>query len=118
MRTCNRNFPGTDLGISQQLETDVAADEKAIVDAIARLRQNQSLEAIGFLLGADPAQLSRHLKGTRSTTLTNYLRIARALGYRCEIVLTKAETGSVTQDALSDLKITPHKVPKTPNTGK
>ena len=53
-----------------------------MIDAISELRQKElsSLEAIGYLMGADPAQLSRYLKGTRSTTLTNYLRIARALG--------------------------------------
>ena len=64
----------------------------------------------GFLLGADPAQISRHLKGIRSTTLTNYLRIARALGYRCKIVLEKAGATPASKDILSDLKITPHKV--------
>ena len=110
MRTCNRNFPGTELEISRQFEADVTADEKAIIEAIAALRQKESLEAIGFLLGADPAQISRHLKGTRSTTLTNYIRIARALGYRCKIVLEKAETSSGAGDILSNLKIAPHKV--------
>lgn len=110
MRTCNRNFPGTEIEISRQFEADVAADEKAILEAIAALRQKESLEAIGFLLGADPAQISRHLKGIRSTTLTNYLRIARALGYRCRIVLEKAETNPGASNVLSDLKIAPHKV--------
>ena len=110
MKTCNRHFPGTDGNVSRQFEADVAADEKAIIGAIAALRKTESLEAIGFLLGADPAQISRHLKGTRSTTLTNYLRIARALGYRCKVVLEKAEATSASKDILSDLKITPHKV--------
>lgn len=89
---------------------DVAADEKSIIEAIASLRQKESLEVIGFLLGADPAQISRHLKGTRRTTLTNYLRIARALGYRCRIVLEKAETAAGSGGVLSDLSIPPHKV--------
>lgn len=110
MRTCNRHFPGTDREISRQFEVDVAADEKAIVEAIAALRRKESLEALGFLLGADPAQISRHLKGTRRTTLTNYLRIARALGYRCKIVLEKAETTAATDHALSDLRIASHAV--------
>jgi hypothetical protein len=110
MKTCNRHFPGTELEISRQFQSDVAADEKAIVEAIAALRQKESLEAIGFLLGADPAQISRHLKGTRSTTLTNYIRIARALGYRCKIVLEKAEPSVGAGDVLSELKIAPHKV--------
>lgn len=110
MRTCNRHFPGTDIETSRKFEADVGADEKAIVEAIAALRQKESLEAIGFLLGADPAQVSRHLKGTRSTTLTNYIRIARALGYRCRIVLEKAETAPGSGGVLSDMKISPHKV--------
>lgn len=110
MKTCNRHFPGTDIETSRQLQSDVDVDEKAIVEAIAALRQKESLEAIGFLLGADPAQISRHLKGTRSTTLTNYLRIARALGYRCKIVLEKAESAPGSGGILSDLRIAPHKV--------
>jgi hypothetical protein len=110
MRTRNRHFPGTDLSTSQKFESDVAADEKAIIDAIAALRHKESLEAIGFLIGADPAQISRHLKGSRSTTLANYIRIARALGYRCKIVLEKAEPTSGKDDLLSGLKIMPHKV--------
>ena len=110
MRTCNRHFPGADRETSQQLENDVAADEIAIIEAIASLRQKQSLESIGFLLGADPAQLSRHLKGTRSTTLTNYIRIARALGYRCKVVLEKAETATAPNRGLPDLSLGPHKV--------
>ena len=114
MRTCNRHFPGTDLNTSQKFEADVAADEKAIVEAIAGLRHKESLEVIGYLLGADPAQISRHLKGSRSTTLTNYIRIARALGYRCKIVLEKADTSpGAGGNILSDLKITPHKVHNT-----
>jgi hypothetical protein len=112
MRTCNRHFPGTDSKISDQMALDVANDEKAIIDAIALLRQNDasSLEAIGFLLGTDSAQISRHLKGTSSTTLTNYLRIARALGYRCKIVMERAETITASKGVLSDLRIGTHMV--------
>ncbi len=110
MKTCNRHFPGADPETSRRFQSDVAADEKAIVEAIASLRDKQSLEAIGFLLGADPAQISRHLKGTTSTSLTNYIRMARALGYRCRIVLEKAESTPGTGDILSDLRIAPHKV--------
>jgi hypothetical protein len=79
--------------VSDQFALDVASDEKAIVDAIAALRgEASSIEAIGYLLGTDPAQISRHLRGVSSTTLTNYIRIARALGYRSKIVLERAET--------------------------
>jgi hypothetical protein len=42
MRTCNRHFPGTDSKISDQMALDVANDEKAIIDAIALLRQNDA----------------------------------------------------------------------------
>ena len=93
MKTCNRNFPGTERTTSDGHARDVAIDEKAMIDAISELRQKESssLEAIGYLMGADPAQLSRYLKGTHSTTLTNYLRIARALGYRSRLVLEKAD---------------------------
>jgi hypothetical protein len=38
MRSCNRNFPGAAREVSDQFALDVAADEKAIVDAIAALR--------------------------------------------------------------------------------
>jgi hypothetical protein len=109
MRSCNRNFPGAAPEVSNQFALDVASDEKAIVDAIAALRgEASSLGAIGYLLGTDPAQISRHLRGVRSTTLTNYIRIARALGYRSKIVLERAET-----DVLADLRIGAHKVHRT-----
>ena len=117
MRTCNRNFPGTDRETSDCYARDVAADEKALIDAIAELRhkESSSLEAIGYLMGADPAQLSRYLKGTRSTTLTNYLRIARALGYRTKLVLERADVTDTSSQVLSDLKIVPHQVRRTPH---
>jgi hypothetical protein len=106
MRSCNRSFPGAAPDVSDQFAMDVATDERAIVDAIAALRREaSSIEAIGYLLGTDPAQISRHLSGVSSTTLTNYIRIARALGYRSKIVLERAET-----DVLTDLTIGSHKV--------
>jgi transcriptional regulator with XRE-family HTH domain len=117
MRTCNRHFPGIDRQTSERYARDVANDEKAMIDMIAELRRRDasSLEAIGYLMGADPAQLSRYLKGTRSTTLTNYLRIARALGYRTKLVLEKAEVSDASSQVLSDLKITPHQVRRAPH---
>ena len=89
MRTRTRDFPGADPETNERLTREVARDEKAIINEILELRRTNpiSLEAIGFLLGADPSQVSRYLKGTSSVTLTNYVRIARALGYRCRIVL-------------------------------
>jgi transcriptional regulator with XRE-family HTH domain len=112
MRTRTRNFPGTDHKTSEQLALDVARDEEAIINAMLEIRRTNpmSLEAIAFLLGTDPSQISRYLKGNSSVTLTNYLRIARALGYRCRIVLEVADTAGSGDAALSDLKIASHKV--------
>lgn len=111
MRTRTRDFPGTDHETSERLALDVAADEKLIINEILERRQENpmSLEAIGFMLGADPSQISRYLNGTSGVTLTNYLRIARALGFRCRIVLEPAGPGPGTT-SLSDLRIAPHKV--------
>jgi len=111
MRTRTRDFPGADHETSERLALDVARDEETIINEILELRRTNpmSLEAIGFLLGADPSQVSRYLNGTSSVTLTNYLRIARALGYRCRIVLELADAGPVIPP-LSDLKIASHKV--------
>jgi transcriptional regulator with XRE-family HTH domain len=116
MRTCNRHFPGTDRRTSNGYARDVASDEKAMIDEISNLREQESasLEAIGCLMGADPAQLSRYLKGTRSTTLTNYIRIARALGYRSKLVLEKADVSEASSHVQSDLKIVPHQVRRIP----
>ena len=111
MRTRTRDFPGTDHETSQRLALDVADDEKLIINEILERRQENpmSSEAIGFMLGADPSQISRYLNGTSGVTLTNYLRIARALGFRCRIVLEPAGPGPGTT-SLSDLRIAPHKV--------
>jgi transcriptional regulator with XRE-family HTH domain len=112
MRTRTRDFPGTDHETSERLALEVARDEEAIINAILELRQTNpmSLEAIAFLLGTDPSQISRYLKGNSSVTLTNYLRIARALGHRCRIVLEAADTAGSRNAALADLRITSHKV--------
>ncbi len=112
MRTRTRDFPGTDHDTSERLALEVARDEDAMINAILGVRQTNpmSLEAIAFLLGADPSQISRYLKGCSSVTLTNYVRLARALGYRCRIVLEAADTGGSGNAALSDLRIASHKV--------
>jgi transcriptional regulator with XRE-family HTH domain len=112
MRTRTRDFPGTDHKTSEQLALEVARDEEVIINAIIALRQTNpmSLEAIGFLLGTDPSQISRYLKGNSSVTITNYLRIARALGYRCRVVFEAANPAGSGNAALSDLKIASHKV--------
>jgi transcriptional regulator with XRE-family HTH domain len=112
MRTRTRDFPGADRETNERLALDVARDEESIINAILELRRTNamSLEAIGFLLGTDPSQISRYLKGNSSVTLTNYLRIARALGFRCRIVLEPADVAGTGNDTLLDLTITSHKV--------
>ena len=111
MRPSSQDFPGTDSETSDRFAREVAADEEAIVDAIRKAREQQliNLEEIGFLLGVGPNQLSRYLKRTCPISLTNYVRIARALGYRCRIILEKAE-GVEDRDHLADVRISPHKV--------
>jgi hypothetical protein len=112
MRTRTRDFPGTDQETSRRLALDVARDEEACINEILELRRTNpmSLEAIGFLLGTDPSQISRYLKGNSSVTLTNYLRIARALGYRCRIVFEATDAGRAGDAPLADLRIASHKV--------
>ncbi len=75
---------------------DVDADEQAAIAAIKELRRAGaiSFEAIGFMLGTGANQISRYLNQSASITLTNYLRIARSLGYRCTIVLERVEDRS------------------------
>ncbi len=65
---------------------------------------------MGFLLGTGAGQISRYLNRSAGVTITNYLRIARALGYRCRIVLEKADASQPGHQPLSDLRIEPHKV--------
>jgi hypothetical protein len=47
------------------------------------------------------------LNRSASITLTNYLRIARSLGYRCRIVLERAEDNS--EVSLSNLNPVSHR---------
>jgi len=112
MRACRNDFPGVDRQTSDYLVLDVKADEEEMIKAIAELRRTSfvSLEAIAYLLGSDPAQLSRYLKGSCSVSLTNYLRIARALGYRCKIAFEKADNSTLNMDLLEELRITTHQV--------
>lgn len=111
MRTRTRDFPGADRETNERFTQDVARDEEAIINGILELRRRNpiSLEALGFLLGTDPSQVSRYLNGTSSVTLTNYIRIARALGYRCRMTLERADTGPPDTPPL-DLSIASHKV--------
>jgi hypothetical protein len=56
MRTCKRDFPGADQDTSERLAAEVAADERAIVDALGALREDASIsrEAVGYLMGTQP----------------------------------------------------------------
>ena len=107
MRTRTRDFPGTDEATSQRMALDVADDEEAIIHSIQELRRTKpmSLEAMGFLLGTGAGQISRYLNRSAGVTITNYLRIARALGYRCRIVLEKADGSQPGHQPLSDLRL-------------
>jgi len=116
MRACKQNFPGLDRDISDRLSQEVAIDESAILDSLAQLRKERSasLEAIAYILGNNPGRLSGYLKGSTTTSLTNYLRIARALGYRSRIVFQRAdsESSDPLSDPLSTLRLHVHKVYK------
>lgn len=113
IRSCRSVFPGTDPETSDRFTQEIAADENEFVSGLRKLRADEavSLEAVGFLLGINPGQLSRYLKGNSSTTLTNYLRIARAMGYRTRIVFEKVDNASEA-DPLADLKILTNRVPR------
>ena len=91
---------------------DVVEDEEAIIHSVLELRRTNpmSLEAMGFLLGTGAGQISRYLNRSAGVTITNYLRIARALGYRCRIVLEMADGSQPGHQPLSDLRLEPHKV--------
>jgi transcriptional regulator with XRE-family HTH domain len=112
MRSCSQDFPGVDSETSDRFAREVASDEEAIIGVVRDVREQESvsLEEIGFLLGIGPSQLSRYLKRTCPISLTNYVRIARALGYRCRVVLERAETHAADSDHLANVKISRHKV--------
>jgi hypothetical protein len=95
MRTRTRDFPGADAELGDRMKSDIAAAEQAAIDALCDLRRTSaiSFETIEFVLGSGSGQISRYLNQTSSVTLTNYLRIARCLGYRCRILLEKVEDG-------------------------
>lgn len=112
MRACKRNFPGVDTQTSDRLALDVAVDERAILKSIDELRKKEtaSLEAMAYMLGNSPGRLSQYLRGACVTSLTNYLRIVRALGYRCEIVFEKADVNSMSPTPISEMRLPAHKV--------
>jgi hypothetical protein len=97
------------MATSARMMGDVDADEQAAIAAVSELRRSSaiSLETIGFMLGTGANQISRNLNRSASITLTNYLRIARSLGYRCRIVLERAEDNS--EVSLSNLNPVSHR---------
>ena len=111
MRTRTRDFPGADPETNHRLTEDVERDEATIINGLIEIRrENQiSFEVIGFLLGSDASLISRNLRGN-GVTLTNFLRIARALGYRCRVSFEKADETELDAVAISNLQITSHKV--------
>lgn len=107
-----KDFPGADDQTNRKFAKDVLDQEKAIVEAIRCVRQKEevSLEEIGFLMGVGAGQISRFLSGSYSTTLANYLRIARALGYRFRVELERIEETDRESVSSPDLKIASHRV--------
>lgn len=105
-----KGFPGLDSETAERFTTDVAAQEKQFIDAVrdARANENISLEELGFLIGIASGQLSRHLGGECALTINNYLRIARALGYRPRVTWEKISDPA--DASLPNMKILPHKV--------
>lgn len=103
------DFPGADQGMADRLTKEVVEDEKAIVHALRNLRTNEavSLEEVGFLLDIGAGQISRYLGGQCGISLKNYLRIVRALGYRCRVVFERAEEAANGEPPARDQRITP-----------
>ena len=84
---------------------DVAADEKALIG---------SVEPGSHRLPDGRRSGPAFALSEGSTTLTNYLRTARALGYRTKLILEKADVTDASSQVLSDLKIAPHQVRRAP----
>jgi hypothetical protein len=99
---------------------DVANDEKAIIDAIALLRQNDasSLEAIGFLLGGRLGPDIASSQGEQQYDIDELSSNSASIGYRCKIVLERAETITASKGVLSDPRIGTHMVHRANKTKK
>jgi transcriptional regulator with XRE-family HTH domain len=93
MRT--RDFPGIDAEKNATMAREVEEDESSIVEALSRLRRENaiSLETLAYVLGTSGGHVSKYLTRGASISLINYLRIARALGYRCRIKFEKVDEG-------------------------
>jgi transcriptional regulator with XRE-family HTH domain len=108
MPSPRHDFPGLEPAINDRFVADVAADEKAIVEAIAGLRKSRkrAQEELAFVLGSSAGDLSRIERGLQSPTMRNVLRIARALGYRARVVFEDAED----KPAAGEAKVGKHPV--------
>ena len=106
----SKGFPGLDRETAERFTSDVSAQEKQFIDALraGRADENISLEELGFLIGISSGQLSRYASGECALTITNYLRIARALGYRPQVTWEKISDPA--EAALPNMKVLPHKV--------
>ena len=110
MRKRKLEFPGLDSCSSEKMCRDVVTDRENIMRATQNLRKQESmsLEEVGFVLGVQAGQLSRQLNGEVGMTLANYIRLVRALGYRCQITFTKTSFDASNTDLRSDLKVNSH----------
>lgn len=75
-----KGFPGTDALTNERMMRELAADQRAVVDAISSLREKESanLEEVGFLLGIGAGQISQYLSGVAATSLTKTICASRA----------------------------------------
>lgn len=92
MRRCAYGiFPG--LCPNQRNHAALEQDEAALIEALSRLRRENkiSLETLAYVLGTEGGHISRYLKQGTNMSLVNYLRISRALGYRCRIQFEKVD---------------------------
>ncbi len=92
-----RDFPGLNAQTNATMLRDVEDDEAALIDALSRLRHENkiSLETLAYVLGTAGGHISRYLKQGTNMSLVNYLRISRALGYRCRIHFEKVDDEGV-----------------------
>jgi transcriptional regulator with XRE-family HTH domain len=87
------NFRGIDEPQGCRMDADVAGDEQEMIERLSQLRQASgiSLETLGFMIGTAGGHVSRYLRQGGRVTLANYIRIARALGYRSRIVFERVD---------------------------
>lgn len=76
---------------------DIEQDERALLEALSGLRTKNkiSLETLAYVLGASGDHISKYLRSGASISFVNYLRIARALGYRCRVHFERVDEGGV-----------------------